>query len=943
MKQTLQMHNHSKSDSESSSNVSMIDCGIKSLKDIPIQLNTASINLHSNVIQKIENLNYLQRLIHLDLSSNTIKKIDGLQGLVSLKSLNLSCNSIINIENLDGLKCLRSLNLSYNKIQYINGLSDIWGTEYALDALQLHGNFLSSVEELTYYLNGLLNLKYITLHSNKFLNSVNYSVAVFSSSKSLVSIDGKDKNRREVTGEEREQQELNYFQEFLDWSKSIDGSSAFSVNCSNLGQPKKKFPCKNLAQNSPVRSRNSSSNSTCNTTNNNTTYLSNEINDILIQNPNLTQIEAKLNNLLALRDRFNSKPHKTKKSKLSSTSSSSIDSDDETNSHLSTPSTSTRRTPQQIRPSRSHGNLTKPGYIKSILKPSINISHGPESAQISLDTSLNESSKNDENDSQISMNKTSNTEFINIMQTQLEAYKKSTELNIQLINDLRSKLESVTEEKNSLSFEKDTVIKTLNESNKLLSEKNSELMFKNQNLEDKLSFIEKSTSSKPSESEIIDCVRTKMKRSFASELVKYKQSTDSQIKIYQEKLASSEKEFKSLEAEFRGALIIESNRYNELYGKYEKVVKESADIKATFSKIEENETRNKSLIKELNELIKEQKIRLQTFTKVRKEASDDIQAKSDKLSEAVANCAKLKEQIENLKKEKTKIESQLKLVALKYKEIEDEKETWTQKLADQKSLVMQEMSRLTVENKTSNTEIEILKKNHDRELNDNKIKAKIIEDQAETIKKLKSGLVERDSSIKDHREESLKVQKSLEKQLNEEIDLNNEIQLKYEKVNERKEDLKVEVEELKGCLAQTKSDYDDLTFKWKQKSELITELDSKVRKMKENYELKEKTLLQETQVLTDEKNSLNERLRKIDDSFRQQYDVEKKEHFKQVEVMKRGYEEKLQVADLKIEGIEEEMRQILTETSRKKKFYEDKIKSFTSAFRNIQADFEVTA
>ena len=88
------------------------------------------------------------------------------------------------------------------------------------------------------------------------------------------------------------------------------------------------------------------------------------------------------------------------------------------------------------------------------------------------------------------MNKTSNTEFINIMQTQLEAYKKSTELNIQLINDLRSKLESVTEEKNSLSFEKDTVIKTLNESNKLLSEKNSELMFKNQNLEDKLSFIE---------------------------------------------------------------------------------------------------------------------------------------------------------------------------------------------------------------------------------------------------------------------------------------------------------------------------------------------------------------------------------------------------------------------------------------------------------------------
>lgn len=60
------------------------------------------------------------------------------------------------------------------------------------------------------------------------------------------------------------------------------------------------------------------------------------------------------------------------------------------------------------------------------------------------------------------------------------------------------------------------------------------------------------------------------------------------------------------------------------------------------------------------------------------------------------------------------------------------------------------------------------------------------------------------------------------------MDLNNEMQLKYDKVNERKEDLKAEVEELKNCLDQTKTAYDELTNKWKQKSELITELDLKV-------------------------------------------------------------------------------------------------------------------
>lgn len=106
-KTMLALDSTSESGSNDPVNLSMIDCGIKSLKNIPLKLNTVSINLHSNFIQRIENLHFLQSLVHLDLSSNQIKRIDGLQGLVSLQSLNLSCNSIVSIENLDGLKALK--------------------------------------------------------------------------------------------------------------------------------------------------------------------------------------------------------------------------------------------------------------------------------------------------------------------------------------------------------------------------------------------------------------------------------------------------------------------------------------------------------------------------------------------------------------------------------------------------------------------------------------------------------------------------------------------------------------------------------------------------------------------------------------------------------------------------------------------------------------------
>lgn len=105
----------------------------------------------------------------------------------------------------------------------------------------------------------------------------------------------------------------------------------------------------------------------------------------------------------------------------------------------------------------------------------------------------------------------------------------------------------------------------------------------------------------------------------------------------------------------------------------------------------------------------------------------------------MADCTKLRGQIEDLKREKVKVEAQLKMVACKYKEIEQEKFTWTQRLNDQKNLLAQEINRLQVEGQTSNAELEALKKCAARDADDVRIKAKIIEDQTETIRKLKSG------------------------------------------------------------------------------------------------------------------------------------------------------------------------------------------------------------
>jgi Leucine-rich repeat (LRR) protein len=178
--------------------VSLIDCGIKSLTSLTLQPRLVSLNLHSNAITKIENLAHLQNLVHLDLSSNRIAKITGLQALVSLRALNLTCNLLVSIENLSGLKKLAHLNLAYNKLQYVHGLGDLWGNEYGLETLLLASNYLSSTEEVTYYLSGLTRLKHVTLVENEFLRHSDYRSYLFKHMRSLISVDGKDRASRPV-------------------------------------------------------------------------------------------------------------------------------------------------------------------------------------------------------------------------------------------------------------------------------------------------------------------------------------------------------------------------------------------------------------------------------------------------------------------------------------------------------------------------------------------------------------------------------------------------------------------------------------------------------------------------------------------------------------------------------------------------------------------------
>lgn len=115
-----------------------------------------------------------------------------------------------------------------------------------------------------------------------------------------------------------------------------------------------------------------------------------------------------------------------------------------------------------------------------------------------------------------------------------------------------------------------------------------------------------------------------------------------------------------------------------------------------------------------------------------------------------------------------------------------ERHSWQYKLTDQKNFLLNENARIEAEAKQLRSERDYLADSLAKETDACKIKAKIIDDQTETIRKLKSAVLERDEIVRKTRDEALETQKSLEKQLSDEMDMSNELKIKLNGKNQFK-------------------------------------------------------------------------------------------------------------------------------------------------------------
>ncbi|KAK9533678.1 hypothetical protein VZT92_008781 [Zoarces viviparus] len=168
------------------------------------------LNLDSQKISKLINLNELVNLRWASFNDNDISKVEGLDSCLKLEELSLNNNNISTLNGLSKLQLLNKLSLDGNQLSSLdasalerlpnlsfmsvenNCIRSVHGIQRVRSLLELYiGNNQISTSRDIYYLKGLTNLIILDLYGNPFVEKLeNYRIYVVFHLPSLKALDG---------------------------------------------------------------------------------------------------------------------------------------------------------------------------------------------------------------------------------------------------------------------------------------------------------------------------------------------------------------------------------------------------------------------------------------------------------------------------------------------------------------------------------------------------------------------------------------------------------------------------------------------------------------------------------------------------------------------------------------------------------------------------------
>ncbi|XP_041320364.1 leucine-rich repeat and coiled-coil domain-containing protein 1 [Pyrgilauda ruficollis] len=1013
--------------------LSLMDKGVKSLRDVSLSSDLHTLNAHCNLIARIQGLDHLRNLQHLDLSSNQIRRIEGLGSLAKLRTLSLSCNLLTKVEGLEKLFNLTMLNLSYNRIHDLSGFRSLHGTRHKISHIDLHSNCVSNINHLLQCTKGLRCLTNLTLERNGKANPVchiaGYRETVLQSLPQLTALDGRNISGVPVDPAEENCSDLQCLEDILGSLVSSECPSTRDQNSVPLplATPHIDQALAQFRQRSrvPVQGATSSSTELVSSSEPEKTQLDKIHSELRIKKieDQILQILQKVSDS----SRQEAAPSALKaKRDTDPTSESENESGKENN----------RKVMKRSKiPTYHKTALSTKGHASHLKKKITNREEKKSSSKCPCSSQNDSPFKVVGRKAEILTGRQSNMEkveeynsnpieestyraLIQELDQEKERRWKAEQAEKKLLEHVSELQKHAKEEKNIQSMalftrdrlkelilkEKDAKARlqadvqqlkgeTERLTNELNQARNKEAEYQKamRTLEETLSKMETQRleqrtaemkqvqeaelKASANEREVhllrisVRQQKEKVKQlhellvlreqeqrkelgtrvalngpefqnALAKEVAKEEQRHEQRVRELQEKINMSNQKYRELEDEFRLALTIETKRFKEVKQGFEKASADLVEYKQALFELEQREKDMASLIQDLTNLVEEQKAKIAELTKSNEEATANLKCRTGELETVIEEDKQKAIQVELLKKENVKLTSQLTAQESVIDGLKMERKIWGQELAEQGAHLAQDRGKLEAKIEVLTNEIDTLKKQKQQDSDTIKIKNKIVDDQTETIRRLKEGIQEKDKQIKKHNEENREAQKLLQIQLDEKAAECEKLMKKLERQNERKEELKQLLEEKEMELDDIKNAHSALKKRWQGKGELLSQLEVQVKQMKENFDFKEKKLIEERNKSLQTQRIAVEKLHKMDNAFRKQLESVLAAHQEELLHLENEKEKQIEAANEKVYSVEEEMRELLQEMANSKKAMENKIRRLTNALNDIQQDFE---
>uniref|UniRef100_A0A452FC55 Leucine-rich repeat and coiled-coil domain-containing protein 1 n=1 Tax=Capra hircus TaxID=9925 RepID=A0A452FC55_CAPHI len=885
-----------------------MDKGLRSISELSLDSALHAINLHCNNISKITSIDHIWNLQHLDLSSNQISQIEGLNTLTKLCTLNLSCNLITRIEGLEALSNLTRLNLSYNHINDLSGLMPLHGIKHKLRYIDLHSNCIDSIHHLLQCTVGLHFLTNLILEKNGEDNPVchlpGYRAVMLQTLPQLRILDCKNIFGEPINMAEINSSHLQCFEGLLDNLVSSESPLNISEDEITDGMPVAPpvgdtAPLDQFAS-TPTDTGLTSLMSVCPSSEPEKVNHENDLqNEMKLQklDDQILQLLSETSNSI-----IDNVPEKEPRPKRDTdvTSESDYGNRKECSKKMSRRSKIPyySKTIQTIK----HHSKNSSTFISCNrkMKP-------PFLRELYISSSLPNNSTLEESENQ-------KTE---IMKLNNDGSEDAT-YRMRLIQEVELKAAAADREINLLRTSLHQEKEQVQQLHELLALKEKE---HRKDIETREFFSE-----------------AEFQEALAKEIAKEERKHEQVIKEYQDKIDALNQQYMDLENEFRIALTVEARRFKDVKDGFENVATELAKSKHALVWAQRKENESSSLIKDLTCMVKEQKTKLAEVSKLKQETAANLQNQINTLEILIEDDKQKSIQIELLKQEKMQLISELAAKESLIYGLRTERKVWGHELALQGSPLVQNHGRVEAQLESLCRENECLRKASERDSNTIRIKCKIIDDQTETIGKLKECLQEREEQIKILHEKITEIQRCTQEQLEEKTSQLDEIVEKLERHNERKEKLKQQLKVKELELDEIRKAYSTLNQKWHDKGELLCHLEMQVKEVKENFENKERKLKAERDKSIELQKDAMEKLHSMDDAFKKQVDAIVEAHQNEIIQLANEKQKCIDSANLKVHRVEEEMRGLLEETCKNKKAMETKIKQLAFALSQIQQE-----